>query len=495
MGIFLGIDLGASALKACLIDTNGGANLCPIAQAHAPYPTTHPKPDQSEQNPADWLSAMQAALAALRAEQTQSFDAIEAISFSGGAHIGVLCDDQAHPLRPAIMWSDQRAHKQAAALANAGQAEDAVEGLAGNAPNATWTLPQLIWLDTHEPHIIRATEKLYFAKDWLAAQLIGVSAGDHHVTDKSEAVGSLMAGRDHKWNDALIALSGLTRSAIPRLVDIGSALGRVTPAAAAAFGLPLVPVYQGAIDTSMEWLCAAPLNATTASLKLASAGVVSFTTADETRFSPVSFYPHIIDGLYYHAAGMSDCMGAIDFVRQNFTPKLTAPAFEAAAAKAALGAEGLLFYPYLSGGRAPFWDATLTAELRGLTRGHDQTAIARAAYEGVGHVLTAIWHDMTDKLGQKPDALHILGGGGKSDFFCQMLADMLDVPIKRGREIDCAYATAMFAAAHHLAKQPKDMAHAAYQPQGEFTPDKSASAGYASSYQAFMTRHRRGSGL
>ena len=76
-----------------------------------------------------------------------------------------------------------------------------------------------------------------------------------------------------------------------------------------------------------------------------------------------------------------------------------------------------------------------------------------------------------------------------------MLADMLDVPIKRGREIDCAYATAMFAAAHHLAKQPKDMAHAAYQPQGEFTPDKSASAGYASSYQAFMTRHRRGSGL
>ena len=489
MGIFLGIDLGASALKACLIEANegasGGADLCPIAQTRAAYATAHPKPGHSEQNPADWLAAMHSALATLRHEHSQAFNAIEAISFSGGAHIGVLCDDEAMPLRPAIMWNDQRAHEEAAALKKATQAEGTVEELAGNAPNATWTLPQLIWLGRHEPHIIKATEKLYFAKDWLSAQLTGASGKDRHVTDATEAVGSLMAGRDGKWHDALIALSGLSPSAIPRLVNMGSVLGDVSPAASVAFGLPLVPVYQGAIDTSMEWLCAAPLDARTASLKLASAGVVSFTTTDETRFAPVSFYPHIIDGLSYHAAGMSDCMGAIEFVRQNFTPKLTAHAFEAAAAKAALGAEGLLFYPYLSGARAPFWDATLTAELRGLTRGHDRKAIARAAYEGVGHVLTAIWRDMTDRLGQKPDALHILGGGGKSDFFCQMLADMLAVPIKRGRETDCAYATAVFAAAHHLGKQPQEMALAAYQPQGEFTPDKTNSAVYASLHQAF----------
>ena len=487
MGIFLGIDLGASALKACLIETDEGAPVRNIAQARAGYPTVHPRPDQSEQNPADWLAALHTALDALRQAERDAYDAIAAISFSGGAHIGVLCDAAATPLRPAMMWSDQRARAEAAILAEAGQVED----LAGNAPNATWTLPQLIWLDAHEPHIIKATQKLYFAKDWLAAQLIGASDQDRHVSDKTEAVGSLMAGRNGQWHDALIALSGLAPSAMPRLVDMGAAIGAVTATASQAFGLPLVPVYQGAIDTSMEWLCAAPLTQTTASLKLASAGVVSFTTADEKRVSPVSYYPHILDGLHYHAAGMSDCMGAIDFVRQNFTPKLSATDFEAAAAEAPTSAEGLLFYPYLSGARAPFWDAQLTAEWRGLTRGHNHNAIARAAYEGVGHVLTAIWHDMTDRLGHKPDALHILGGGGKSGFFCQMLADMLAVPIKRGDETDCAYATALFAAAHHLGQLPQDMAHAAYCAQGEFSPDKSNSAVYASSHQSFMARHKR----
>jgi sugar (pentulose or hexulose) kinase len=98
---------------------------------------------------------------------------------------------------------------------------------------------------------------------------------------------------------------------------------------------------------------------------------------------------------------------------------------------------------------------------------------------------------MTDRLGHKPDALHILGGGGKSGFFCQMLADMLAVPIKRGAETDCAYATALFAAAHHLGQLPQDMAHAAYCAQGEFSPDKSNSAVYASSHQSFMARHKR----
>ena len=105
--------------------------------------------------------------------------------------------------------------------------------------------------------------------------------------------------------------------------------------------------------------------------------------------------------------------------------------------------------------------------------------MARAAYEGVGHVLTAIWHDMNDKLGQCAKTLHVLGGGGQSDFFCQMLADMLNVEIKRGAETDCAFATALFAAAVHIGAEPRQMALQAYQSQGIFTPDKNAHQVYA----------------
>ena len=477
MEFFLGIDLGASALKACLLDRNGRS----VAATRAAFDTHHPKAGYCEQNPADWIDALRAALSEMRRDHAQELDAVAALSLSGGAHIGVLCDGDNAPLRPAIMWSDQRAAEQAAALAQEGD----VLARAGNAPNATWTLPQLIWLNAHEPNILTATEKLFFAKDWLAAQLT-----DKHISDRSEAVGSLMAGRDGQWDKQLITMSGLKAEALPTLVECGTLIGRISARASEAFGLPQARVYQGAIDTSMEWLCATPLDNKTATLKLASAGVISLTTDTEAHFPPISFYPHIMDGLSYHASGMSDCMGAIEFIRQNFTPTLSPKDFEAAAMQAEIGAEGVLFYPYLSGARAPFWQADLRAEMHGLTRGHAKSAIARAAYEGVGHVLTAIWRDLCDKTGNRPPLLHILGGGA-GDFFCQMLADMLNVTLQRGSETDCAFATALFAAASHHGDDPKQRALAAYQTEQKFTPDKAAHAVYDDAYKGFMTRHKR----
>lgn len=478
MAYFLGIDLGASSLKACLIDAAGKA----VGMARAAIATHYPARGQAEQNPADWHAAMQAALAELRAGHQDAFAAIGGIAFSGGAHIGVLTAADGAPLRNAIMWSDQRAAQEAADLA----ADGTVERISGNRPNATWTLPQVLWLAAHVPDSVAATEKLFFAKDWLAYQLTGI-----HMSDPTEAVGSLMAARDGAWDEDLQKLSGLPATAFPPLVAPMTKIGPVSDAAAKAFALPIgIPVYQGAIDTSMEWLCAAPQTDDMASLKLASAGVLSFTTRDDTPFPPVSIYPHIIGGLSYHAAGMSDCMGAIDWLRSTLTPDLDAAAFAEAAASCEAGADGLLFYPYLSGARAPFWDASLKAELYGLTRAHDQAAIARAAFEGVGHVLTAIWRDMTARLGYQPKTLHVLGGGAQIDFFCQMLADMLDVILVRGREHDCAFATALLAAT--AAGAQPDLAIAAqkgYTQTGQFVPDSTARARYDETQLTFMARH------
>ena len=296
MSNFLGIDLGASALKACLIDESGTS----LSVARAAYDTHQPAPGHSEQNPADWRAAMYGALADLRAQNGDALDNIAAISFSGGRILRFYATAQARFASGDYVWNDQCAVAEAAKLAAQGK----VEALSGNAPNATWTLPQLIWLATHEADIIAAAEKLYFAKDWLAAQLTGA-----RVKRASEAVGSLMADLAMAHGDTLTAMSGIAPAAFPELLASGAKIGVVNDKAATEFGLPCVPVYQGAIDTSMEWLCVAPLEANSATVKLASAGVISLATAQDTRFPPVSYYPHIIDGLGYHAAGMRRLYG------------------------------------------------------------------------------------------------------------------------------------------------------------------------------------------
>ena len=482
MDLFLGIDLGASSLKASLLDTHGRL----VDTARIALRTDHPAAGHSEQDPAAWRGAMLAACHELAARQNGQSENrltnVQAMSFSGGAHIAVFCDADARPLRPAILWSDQRADEQAAHLRMSTQ----VEAISGNRPNATWTLPQMLWLAEHEPHIIATTKKLFFAKDWLRYQLT-----EHHTCDATEAAGGMLADKAGLWSPDLQSLSGLDAAAFAPLLDAQAVAGHVSAAAAAEFGLPVgLTVYQGAIDTSMEWLCLGPPKADAASLKLASAGVLSISTPTPTPQPPISLYPHVAPQLFYYAAGMSDCMGAIAWVRENLTPELSAAEFAQAAERAPLGAEGLLFYPYLSGARAPFWDSALRAELYGLTRGHGASAIARAAFEGVGYVLTAIWHDMTTRLGRTPDHLQLLGGGAEIGFFAQMLADMLNTPLQTGAQTDCSVATAWLAGCAHGAfdMQKDDLAHQA--PVQQFVPDKQAHRGYAERHDKFMARHR-----
>jgi xylulokinase len=478
MDLFLGIDLGASSLKASLVDNHGRQ----LDDARVAIITTNDKAGFSEQDPEQWRVAMAAACMQLAAPRQNGLDDVKAVSFSAGAHIAVLCDSAARPLRPAILWSDQRAAPQAKQLAKQGR----VEAISGNRPHATWTLPQLLWLKTHEPDILHDTKMLFFAKDWLRYQLTG-----HHCSDPSEAVGAMLADKTGQWAAELQNMSGLAKSSFPPLIAPGALAGTVSQTASRVFGIPVgTTIYQGAIDTSMEWLCVAPQKADMASLKLASAGVLAFTTKSPRPVPPVSYYPHIIDAWHYHAAGMSDCMGAIEWARETFTPHLTPSQFAKAAANAPLGAQGLLFYPYLSGARAPFWDATLTAELTGLTRGHDSSAIARAAYEGVAHVLLAIWQDMTEQLGHAPPTLHVLGGGTQFGFFCQILADMLNVRLTLGQHSDSAFATALLAAtAHGAFDDLPSAAQAGYDEVHQFVPDIANHARYAHAHEKFMARH------
>lgn len=484
MSYFLGIDLGASSLKASLVD--GQARQ--LASASAPIASVHPQAGQVEQNPADWLSALCHVLASLQHTQENSFSQIEAICFSGGAHIAVLQGADGAVLRPAIMWSDQRAHEEASFL----QSQN-VEAVTRNRPNPTWSLPQLIWLQKHQPEMMQKCHRISFAKDWLRSQLTG-----DWQTDASEAVGALLtdyhnATQHNEWHDDLLAYAGLSPQHMPPLADMLSMAGHVTQSAAQQTGLKVgTPVYQGAIDTTIEWLCCAPLTAGTASLKLASAGVLAFGDTSAKPHPPVSLYPHILPDTHYHAAGMNNCMGALHWVRQLYLSDMDLHEMQALAQTAPMGSNGVVFYPYLNGERAPLWDASRTASLCGLSRGTTRADIARAAYEGIGHALNEIFQDMTAKIGVRPDRLHLLGGGAQDAFWGQMLADMMNVEIARGQHTDCSFATALMAmTADGAFADVTEAAAAGYQHAAHFTPDKSKTRGYADFHDLFIAQRQQ----
>ena len=470
MSFFLGIDLGASALKLSLIDAHahyvGGCSMGLATQTS--------EPGHAEQNPADWRAALQSGLGRLHADFPTEVQALRAIVFTGGAHIAVLCDSEATPLRPAIMWSDQRAAAQADHL----RENPAILQTAGNLPNPTWTLPQLCWLQAHEPDLMARLTHIYFAKDWLRAQLTG-----DRMTDMGEATGAMLGDiRQSLWAPELLAQASIDKTMMAELVSPIAKAG-ITDARAHEFHLPSgVTIYQGTIDTTVEWLCCGPPEAGKTSIKLASAGVISKICEGFVPRPPVSIYPHLAEPLYYHAAGMNSCTGALDWFAKTFAPSHTLDQIADIAADAPTGADGVLFHPYLLGERAPHWNPDLTASFTGMTRATNQSHLARAVFEGIGHALTQIWQSMDIAASEAT----VLGGGAQNAFWCQMIADMTGTVLRVPEHTDAAFGAALLAAhADGAFDTLATAAEAGYHTRAEFSPDKQTHACYVASHEVY----------
>ena len=442
--IFLGIDLGASALKTVLVRQDGEM----LAHAAMPITTQHDQAGWSEQNPQDWLTALENALAALWQDNTMTPAQIDAICLTAGAHIGVLGDENHTPVRPAIMWSDQRAASEIAEMAHQ---SEAIIKTSLHQPNPTWTLAHLRWLWVHEYDTLKKTRHLSPAKDWLRYQLTGDWA-----TDPSDAVGLQLYDVDMRsWSLPLCALAGIIPDILPPIKKPESLGGTITKQAAKKFHLhPDIPVYIGSIDTSIELLNTGMNQADEACLKLASAGVLSAYTPNAEAIPPISCYPQSGEGWYF-ASGMNSCHSALKWMQHNRLNQCSQAQMQEWAQAAPTGANGVLFHPYIQGERAPHWHAGLRVNISGTTENTPAEDLARAAYEGVGLALYDVRLDFEQKLSairkQKINQLIAIGGGARDAIWMQIISDIQGLPIKVPHHIDAAYGAALFAGLSHRA--------------------------------------------
>jgi xylulokinase len=427
----LGIDLGAGSLKATVIDATGRI----LGEGSAPVTTSVPRFGWSEQDPAEWFAALCAAVPVALAGINPAD--IAGIGLSAGAHIPVLTDAQGTVLRPAIMWNDQRASAQAAALHERAGARIIATAL--NRVNPTWTLAMLAWVAENEPEVFAETRRVYLAKDYLRFCLTGT-----WETDFSDAIGAMLADNETKtWSPELCALIGLPEHKLPPIVDASHVVGGVTAQAAARTGLAVgTKVVCGSNDTTVEFFGVGATEPGIGGVKLATAGVLYLATQGPCVHPPISCYPHILPGMYYTATGTNSCASAHRWLRDLMFEDFDS--MDALAAAIAPGAAGLLFHPYLQGERAPYWDPLLRASFTGLTISHGKPHFARALYEGLAFSIRDLL-GAARGLGLEFGRIRLMGGGARSATWRQIIADVTGLTIERTEAADASFGAALVA--------------------------------------------------
>ena len=202
-----GIDLGTSGIKTVLMD----AAQTIVAEAHAQLSVSRPAPFWSEQDPEDWWQAVLATFDDLARTHPEKLERLQGIGLAGQMHGATLLGADDEVLRPAMLWNDGRAEAQCTEL----EARADFRGIGGNIVMAGFTAPKLEWVRQHEPETFEKTRKILLPKDYVRLRLTG-----EYLSDMSDSAGTLwldVAARD--WSDALLAATGLTRLAMPALVE------------------------------------------------------------------------------------------------------------------------------------------------------------------------------------------------------------------------------------------------------------------------------------
>lgn len=418
--MFLGIDLGTSELKLLLLDEQHRI----AATTGVALTVQRPQPLCSEQDPAAWWAALDEGMARLRQDHGADLAAVRGIGLSGQMHGAVLLGGGDEVLRPAILWNDGRSHAECAELE---AAAPRLHDIAGNLAMPGFTAPKLLWVRRHEPEIFARVKTVLLPKDWLRLQLCG-----DKVSDPSDAAGTLwldVARRD--WSDELLAACGLTRAQMSRLVEASEPSGVLKPELARAWGLgPEVVIAGGAGDNAASAIGIGTVAPGDGFISLGTSGVL-FVVNDRFAPNPASAVHAFCHALPQRWHQMSVMLSAASCLRWFCTlvgsDEATLLA-ELSPDDSAVIDLAPIFLPYLAGERTPHNDPFAPGVFFGLTPASNRAACTYAVLEGVAFGL-ADGLDALRAAGTEVSTLSLVGGGARSAYWAQLIADALGVDI------------------------------------------------------------------
>jgi xylulokinase len=417
----LACDVGTSSLKLAVFDRDGTI----AGFAARPYATRAPAAGYSEQDPADWLSGLAGSVAELDGRGHPA--GVAAIAFTGQMSALVPVDGSGTPLRPAMIWSDVRASREAAEIA-AAIGTDAYFDLSGNPPAATYPAAKARWLLRHEPEVLSKTAKILQPKDFIIARLTGAMAID---PSDASCTGFLDISGGH-WAPALVESAGISPELLPELAPSTAIVGKVSAAGAAWSGLPEgLPVVLGGGDgpTTALGVGAAEEGRIYACLGTSAwmSRIATRPSADPAR--RLVTYRHVLPGLFAPTGSTQNCGNVLDWlVRTLGSAERAGEVITRVLEDVAAGADGLLFLPFLHGERTPFWDPELRGAILGLGYAHGRDHIVRAALEGIAFELRLIldvFREGADGFGE----IAVVGGIAENAAVRRLLSEVLAIPV------------------------------------------------------------------
>lgn len=418
--LILAHDLGTTGNKASLFDAHGAL----VGSVFAGYPVAYPQPNWAEQAPDDFWQAVCQATQQLLAQSGVPSTAIAAVSFSGQMMGCIAVGRDGRPLRPCMIWADQRAQAQAEQLAQACHPRE-VYRRTGHRVSPAYSAPKILWLRDHQPEVYAAAVCFLQPKDYVVYRLTGEFA-----TDYSDASGTLLFDLETRtWHQPFLDALGLDLDRLPPLYASDQIVGRVTAASAAATGLAVdTPVVIGGGDGACAGVGAGVIEPGDAYCSIGSSAWISISSMApvldplERTFT----FHHLHPERYCPMGTMQAAGGARDWawrLLQGQTPDL-----DAAAAQVPPGADGILFLPYLLGERSPHWNPLARGAWLGMSMPTGAPALARAVLEGVALNLRLILDGLRSQV-TGIRAMRLIGGGSKSLLWRQILADCLQLPI------------------------------------------------------------------
>ena len=476
------IDVGTSGARASAFDVSGP----PLAEVRRSYPTSLPAEGWAEQDARGWRSAALSALGSL-ARSLDRRRHVRAIAVTGQCPSVVPLDRRDRPLRPGIIYRDNRATAEAAWMRER-FGDRKLHHLTGHVPAAFHVAAKILWIRAHEPEVFAAARRFVQPTDYVGLALTG-----NAMTDWSMAAATaLLDLRARHWAPELLAGLDLDETVLPSVRPSWSITGQLRPPLARRLGLPAsVPVVAGAGDSIACALGAGVTAPGPVSEMAGSSSCFNSVIAEPLEDQDVTHYPSVVaEQGYVTEVGINTTGEALDWLAQLFyTGSARLPRqedyarMERAAAATPPGAGGLLFAPVLGDGERD--DPGLRGAATGLSLRHDRGAWARATMEGIAFGVRARLETL-GRASVPATELRVSGGGAGVAVWNQIKADVTGIPVVQVAGDSTAAGAAMLAGlGAGVYRDAGEAIAAGYRPAGHAEPNPGNGQLYEEMYERY----------